>query len=289
MSSSRKETKAERDPLRFFSRPALQAPALLVAWSEDAGRLGPKVNDYLRRKLGGHSFCEIEPVDFFPMGGVAIENDLAKFPASWFYASPEHDLVLFESSPPSSDWYRFLSLIMDVAQDYCHAREVYTIGGMVAISAHTTPRQLVAAFSSAQVKRNLSSYDLVTTFDYETAASQRPTLSSYLLWVAKRRDIPAASLWVPVPFYLAGGEDLRAERRVLQFIDQRLELGIDFREVDEDIKRQNQELAEARAGDAHVEESIGKLESNQGLSEEESLRLVEAIDDFIKRKREQLS
>ncbi len=289
MSSSRKETKAERDPLRYFSRPALQSPALVVAWSEDAGRLGPKVNDYLRRKLGGHTFCEVEPGDFFPMGGVAIENDLAKFPASWFYASPEHDLVLFESSPPSSDWYRFLSLVMDVAQDYCHAREVYTIGGMVAISAHTTPRQLVAAFSSTQVKRTLGSYDLVTTFDYETAASQRPTLSSYLLWVAKRRNIPAASLWVPVPFYLAGGEDLRAERRVLQFIDQRLELGIDFRELDEDIKRQNEALAEARAGDAHIEESIAKLESNQGLSEEESLRLVEAIDDFIKRKREQPS
>lgn len=289
MNSSKRETKGERDPLRFFSRPTLQSPALVVAWSEDAGRLGPKVNDYLRRKLGGHSFCEIEPLDFFPMGGVAIENDLAKFPASWFYASPEHDLVLFESSPPSSDWYRFLSLVMDVAQDYCHAREVYTIGGMVTISAHTTPRQLVAAFSSTEVKTNLSSYDLVTTFDYETAASQRPTLSSYLLWVAKRRGIPAASLWVPVPFYLAGGEDLKAERRVLQFMDQRLELGIDFRELDEDIRRQNEELAEARAGNALIEESIARLESNQGLSDEESLRLVEAIDEFIKRKRERAS
>ena len=289
MNSSRRETKGEKHPLRFFSRPTLQSPALVVAWSEDAGRLGPRVNDYLRRKLGGHSFCEIEPVDFFPMGGVAIENDLAKFPASWFYASPEHDLVLFESYPPSSDWYRFLSLVMDVAEHYCHVREVHTIGGMVAISAHTTPRQLVAAFSSREAKSTLSTYDLVTTFDYETAASQRPTLSSYLLWVAKRRNIPAASLWVPVPFYLAGGEDLRAERRVLQFIDQRLELGIDFRELDEDIRRQNEELAEARASNAHVEESIAKLESNQGLSEEESLRLVEEVDEFMKRKREQAS
>jgi predicted ATP-grasp superfamily ATP-dependent carboligase len=289
MNSSKRETKGERDPLRFFSRPALQSPSLVVAWSEDAGRLGPKVNDYLRRKLGGHSFCEIEPVDFFPMGGVAIEDDLAKFPASWFYASPEHDLVLFESSPPSSDWYRFLNLVMDVAEHYCHVREVHTVGGMVAISAHTTPRQLVAAFSSTEAKKNLSSYDLVSAFDYETAASQRPTLSSYLLWVAKRRSIPAASLWVPVPFYLAGGEDLGAERRVLQFIDQRLDLGIDFRELDEDIKRQNRELAEARAANAHIEESIARLESNQGLSDEESLRLVEEVDEFIKSRREQAS
>ena len=286
MNSSKRETKGERDPLRFFSRPTLQSPALVVAWSEDAGRLGPRVNDYLRRKLGGHSFCEIEPVDFFPMGGVAIENDLAKFPASWFYASPEHDLVLFESSPPASDWYRFLNLVMDVAEHYCHVKEVHTVGGMVAISAHTTPRQLVAAFSSVEVKKSLSTYDLMTTFDYETAATQRPTLSSYLLWVAKRRSVPAASLWVPVPFYLAGGEDFRAERRVLQFIDQRLELGIDFRDLDEGIKRQSEDLAEARVANAHIEESIARLESNQGLSEEESLRLVEEVDEFMKRKRE---
>jgi proteasome assembly chaperone (PAC2) family protein len=289
MNSSKGETRGAKDPLRFFFRPTLQSPALVVAWSEDAGRLGPRVNDYLRRKLGGHSFCEIQPLDFFPMGGVAIENDLAKFPASWFYASPEHDLVLFESSPPSSDWYRFLNLVMDVAEHYCHVREVHTVGGMVTIGAHTTPRQLVAAFSSTEVKKNLSSYDLVTAFDYETAASQRPTLSSYLLWVAKRRNIPAASLWVPVPFYLAGGEDLRAERRVLQFIDQRVDLGIDLRELDEGIKRQSEELAEARATHPHIEESIARLESNQGLSEEDSLRLVEEVDEFIKRKREQAS
>lgn len=274
-----------KDPLKFLSRPALQFPTLVVAWSEDAGQLGPKVIDYLRRKLGSHSFGEIEPVDFFAMGGVAVENDLVKFPESWFYVSPERDLVLFESAPPASDWYRFLSLVADVAEYYCHVREIHTIGGMVAIGAHTAPRQLVAAFSSSEVKTTLSTYNLVDAYDYETSPGQKPTLSSYLLWVAKRRNIPAASLWVPIPFYLAGGEDPRAEKRVLQFIDRRLDLGLDLRDLDEDVKRQSEELAEARSSNAHIEEAIAKLESNQNLSEEESLRLVEGVDQFLKRKR----
>lgn len=285
MNSSRRGTRGEKDPLKFLSRPVLQFPTLVIAWSEDAGQLGPKVIDYLRRKLGSQSFCEIEPLDFFRMGGVAIENDLVKFPESRFYASPERDLVFFESSPPSSDWYRFLNLVVDVAEYYCRVREIHTVGGMVAISAHTTPRQLVAAFSTSEVKTALSAYDLFDAYDYETSPGEKPTLSSYLLWVAKRRNVPTASLWVPVPFYLAGGEDPRAQKRVVDFIDRRLELGLDLGDLDEDIKRQNGQLAEARNSDAHIEEAIARLESNQNLSEEESLRLVEGVDQFLKRKK----
>lgn len=271
-----------KDLLKLCGQPEFRCPALVVAWTEDAGKLGPKTIDYLNHKLGCHSFCEIEPVEFFPMGGVAVLDDVVQFPESSFCGSREADLVLFKSTPPVSNWYQFLSLLLDVAEHYCHVREIYTIGGMVAIGAHTTPRQLVATFSSSEVKKALSSHDLVGAFDYETPLGQRPTLSSYLLWAAKRRNISAASLWVPIPFYLAGGEDLRAQKRVLQFIDKKLGLEIDFRDLDEEISSQNEKLAAARRSNPSIEESIAKLESSQGLSEDESLRLVEGIDEFLK-------
>lgn len=282
MNCSRRETREAKDPLRLYSQPEFRCPVLVVAWTEDAGKLGPKTIDYLRHKLGCQRFCEIEPVEFFPMGGVAVEDDLVQFPESSFYGSCEADLVLFKSMPPASNWHQFLSLLFDFAEHDCHVKEIYTIGGMVAIGAHTTPRQLVAAFSSSEVKTALSKHDLVSAFDYETPAGQRPTLSSYLLWAAKRRNIPAVSLWAPIPFYLAGGEDLGAQKRVLQFIDQRLGLEIDFEDLEEETSIQNEKLAEARRSNPFIEESIAKLESNQGLSEEESLRLVEGVDDFLK-------
>ena len=282
MNSSRREIREVKDPFKLYRQPEFQCPALVVAWTEDAGKLGPKTIDYLRHKLGCQRFCEIEPVDFFPMGGVAIEDDIVQFPESSFYGSREADLVLFKSTPPASNWHQFLSLLFDFAERDCHVKEIYTVGGMVAIGAHTTPRQLVAAFSSSEVKTALSEHDLVSAFDYETPAGQRPTFSSYLLWAAKRRNIPAASLWVPIPFYLAGGEDLGAQKRVLRFIDQRLGLEIDFRDLEEETSIQNEKLAEARRSNPRIEESIAKLESNQGLSEEESLGLVEGVDDFLK-------
>ena len=104
--------------VKFSSQPELKSPSLIVGWTADASKLGTKITDYLNKKLGGESFCAVEPIEFFPMGGVTIEDDLVQFPESEFYACPEHDLLVFKSTPPSYEWYRFLNLIMDVAEQY---------------------------------------------------------------------------------------------------------------------------------------------------------------------------
>lgn len=274
------------EPLKFSWQPELQHPFLVVGWSVDASALGAKVTDYLNRKLGGQSFCEIEPVEFFPLGGVTIEDDLVQFPQSKFYAYPKNDLVVFRSTPPSYEWYKFLNLILDTAEHHCHVKELYTIGGMVSLSAHTAPRELLGTFNSPELKEALSQYNLFEELDYETPPSQRPTLNSFLLWATKRRNIPGVNLWVPIPFYLAASEDPTAEKRVLEFFNQRLDLGIDLSDLDEEIRRQNEKLAEVRSSFPDVDESVRRLESNLRLSEEESQRLIKDIEKFLREKRD---
>ncbi len=201
--------------LKFSSPPEFQHSFLVVSWSGDAGGLGMEVTDYLTRKLGGRSFCEIEPVDFFSLGTVAIENDLVQFPESTFYFCPGYDLVVFKSPPPDFEWYKFLNLILDVAQHYCQGKELYSVSGMVSLAAHTAPRVLMNTFNSSEIKLTLRDYDLSGDWDYETPpGGQRPTINSYLLWAAKKRNIPAVGLWVPIPFYLMGVGDPRAQKKV---------------------------------------------------------------------------
>ena len=43
----------EKRPFKILAEPKLQGSSLVVAWSEDAGKLGPKVVDYLNKKLQG--------------------------------------------------------------------------------------------------------------------------------------------------------------------------------------------------------------------------------------------
>jgi len=164
-------------------------------------------------------------------------------------------------------------------------KELYTIGGMVSLGAHTTPRELLGTVNSPELKEALSHYNLAMGLYYETPPSQSPTLNSFLLWAAKRRNIPGVNLWVPIPFYLVAADDPKAQRRVLEFLNQRFDLGIDFSDLEEEIRQQNQVMAEVRNSFSDIDESIRKLESNLRLSEEESQRLAKEIEKFLREKR----
>lgn len=274
-----------RELLKFSWQPKLQSPSLVVGWSGEASTLGANVIDYLNKKLGGQSFGEIEPEEFFPLAGVTVEDDLVQFPESKFYAFPKNDLVVLRSTPPSYNWYKFLTLILDSAENF-QVKEIYAIGGMVSLSAHTTPRLLLGTFNSPELKEALSSYNLDRGMNYETPPGQRPTLNSFLLWVANRRNIPGVSLWVPIPFYLLAADDPKAEKRVLEFFNRRFDLGLDLSDVDKEIKKQNVKLAQARESSPEIDESIKRLESNLSLSPQENQRLVREIDNFLRERRD---
>lgn len=272
------------DSPEFSGQPELPQPSLVIGWGVDASRLGTKVTDYLNKKLGGQSFREIEPVEFFTLGGVSVENDLVQFPESKFYVCPKNELVVFQSPPPSHEWYKFLNQMLDIAERHCHVKELYTIGGMMSLNVHTAPRQLIGIFNSPELKNALNDYDLGGGWNFETPPGQRPTLNSFLLWAAKRRNIPGASLLVPIPFYLVTVDDPSAQKRVLELFNRRFDLGMDFSDLDEEIRRQSQIIAEARHSFPDIDESISRLENNLRLSEEESQRLVKEIEKFLREK-----
>lgn len=269
-------------PVRISQEPGLSRSSLVVGWSIDPGRLGWRTTGYLNRKLEGQEFAEIEPECFFALSGVAVKDDLARFPASKFCACPQHDLVVFSSDYPEVEWHRFLNSVLDVAVQRCGMTELYIIGAMVSWSAHTDPRQLFTVVNSEHMKEALSGYDLMQDMDYQTPPGERPTLNAFLLWVARMRGIPAASLWVPIPFYLAGTGDAQAQREVLGFLDQRLDLKLDFDDLDEEVRAQNQCLARARSDSAQIDDYIGRLESSLRLSDEESAELVRRIEGLIR-------
>ncbi len=254
----------------------------MLGWSEEVGSVGQKSTDYLNRKLKGQKFAEIEPEGFFPMGGVPVKDNLAQFPESKFYVCRAHELLVFRSDSPGAEWHEFLNSILDVAEHYCRVKELYLLGAMLTFGAHTAPRELLAVVNSPEMKEVLSQYDLARDMDYQTQPGERPTLNSFLLWIAKKRNIPGASLWVPVPFYLATTEDVQAQKRVLTFLNERLDLEIDFSDLDQEIREQNEQLAEARSRFPQVDNYIKRLESNIMLSEEENAELIKKIEDFLK-------
>ncbi len=271
---------------KFSSHPELRSPSLIIGWDADVSNLGAKAIDYLNEKLGGQPFCELELEEFFSLGGVTIENDLVQFPESKFYAFPDNDLVVLLSTPPEHEWYKFLDLILDIAQNHCHVQELYTIGGMISLGAHTAPRQFFGTLNSPELKNKLSAYELTRETNYESPPGQKPTLNSFLLWAAKKRNIPGANLWVPIPFYLLAVEDPRAQKRVLGFLNHRLDLHIDLADLDEEIRKQDAKIARMRTDFPEIDRYITKLESNLRLAEGENEKLVKQVEEFLRETRD---
>jgi proteasome assembly chaperone (PAC2) family protein len=269
--------------LKFSAQPKLRKPTLVIGWESDTARLGGKVTDFLIKTLDAQPFCDIDPVEFFPLGGVTIENDIVQFPQSTFYASREHNLVIFRSAMPRYEWHKFLNLVVDVAQIYCHVKEMYSIGGIMTLIAHTISSDSWATFSSPQIKKTLSAYKLSRDMDFETPPASRPTLNSYLLWIAKKRELPAANLWVPITFYLMTVDDPNAHKKALEFLDNRLDLSLDYTGIDANIKKQNEKLIRLRQSSEEVDGVIKKLERNQRLSEEEHEYLVKTVDGYLRK------
>jgi len=260
------------------SQPDLENASLIVGWQEDAGKLGPKVIDYLNRHIKAKVFCEVEPVDFFPLDRVAIDNDIAQFPISRFYAGTRKDLVLFESTQPPHERYGFLNSVLDVGEYYCKIKELYTISGTISPIAHTTPRRLMAVFNQPEFQRRLRSYGLE-----DMTWEGPPAINSFLLWLAQKRGIPGVSLWPEVAFYLAPTEDLKAIKAVLSFFNGRFDLGLGLTGLDSQIRDQNEKIARLRREDPQIDRHIRTLEVGLSLNEDEQLILARGVTEFLER------
>jgi proteasome assembly chaperone (PAC2) family protein len=269
-------------PIRLSGRSDLKETIMMIAWAEDASSLGVRTADYLIQSLGYREFGEILPEGFFPMGGVNVVDDVARFPESRLYMCDSNSLVIFKSSIPRMGWHRFLTSLLDVAHQDCGVKEIYTLGAMISSAAHTVPRLLISIVNNKEIKAALEPYNVMVDNDYESPPGQKPTLSSYLSWLAGQRGIPAVNLWVPVPYYLVPVDDPRSVKRLVYFFNSKFDLNVDFTALDAVIAEQNNKIVRLFEKSPEIKNMVRRLEVGDGLEGEESERLAREIAEALK-------
>lgn len=284
MNSLKRVKEEMKEPIKFTLNPDLKKPSLIVGWTEDAGKIAPLVIQFLNQKLECQSFCQINPLDFFPLNGVEIKDNVAYLPTSKFYNGFRKDVVIFLSDFPHYNRYRFLNIILDVAENFCKAKEIYTISGLTSIIPHTVPRRIFAVYNESEFQDKLRDNGL-NNITYEGP----PHLNSYLLWVAKRRGLKGVSLWPQTSFYLAPCGDPYAVRITLSFFRRKFNLDIDLSEWDEQIRRQHQLLSQLRSRNPEIHSLIDRLEKGLSLTGEEEMKLVEDIPRFLQKDLKKIS
>jgi proteasome assembly chaperone (PAC2) family protein len=271
--------KVGRDLFEIYETLRLQNPFLIVGWqTQDVGKLGSRVIDFLIEKVGGHEIAGMKPLGFFHFGGIRFKEDLVQVPEGKFWVCEKHNLLIFKSDEPEFEHYKFLNAVLDFAGDGGQAKELYTLNGTLSLIAHTQPRKILTVYNQSEIKEKLQNFGLI-----EMTWEGPPAISSYLLWVAKRRGIPGVSLWPEIPFYLATGEDLQAIKRILFFLNERFHLDLDSGELDNEIRDQNEKIAQLRRDDAEIDQLITQLESGLKLNEEEQLKLAQGVYEVLKK------
>lgn len=261
-----------KDTFRFFQKAEFKSPSLIICWDEDSGHVGPEVARHLNKQFNATPICDIRPTDFFTLGGVAIESDIAWCPQTRLYYSEKKNLLILQSSEPQFQHYQFLTAILDLAEHYCKVKDLFTINGMVGSVAYLAERRILVVFNQKEFQKQFRAYNL-QSMNYEGF----PAMSSYLLWLAKYRNISAVSLWPEIPFYISSNKDSYAVKKIVALFNNRLQLDFDFKELDEEIELQNTKITRLREEHSEIDESLHNLEIGLSLSEEEQIALVMAV------------
>jgi proteasome assembly chaperone (PAC2) family protein len=269
--------KVAKDPFEIYKTTLLQNPPLIIGWqTQDIGKLGSRVIDFLIERLGGQEIAGIRPLGFFQFTGVRFKDDLVQVPESKFWACEKDNLLIFKSDEPVFEHYQFLNSILDFASHQYRTKELVTLNGAISYIPHTHPRRVLTVFNEPEFKERLQGSGLE-----EMTWEGPPAISSYLLWVARRRRISGVSLWPEVPFYLAHREDPQTIKLALSFLSRMFDLGLSLERFDLEAQYQNEKIAQLRQKEAEIDRYIGMLESGMRLDEEEQLKLSKQVYELL--------
>jgi hypothetical protein len=265
---------------RFTSQPTLEKASFVVGWTEDAGAVSGRAADHLIEVSGAEGFCQIEPVGFFPVGGVTVEDDIAQFPESRFHYSQASHTVIFRSDPPPSRKYDFLNGILDLAQYNGKAEALYTINGLPALIPHTATRRVFGVYNDPAMQRKLRPFvSSGMTWQGE------PHASTYLLWLARSRGLHAAGLWIEVPFYLTDYEDFWSIKSAVSLLGILLGQHWDLGKLDGIIDEEDEKFTQLRKDDRDIDAKIRNLEEGHSLDRQEQMELAEAVQNALRGRR----
>jgi proteasome assembly chaperone (PAC2) family protein len=269
--------RVERGPFEIYESPHLKTPSLIVAWqTQDVGKLGSKVINFLKEKLAGREIAEIKPLGFFSFGGVRFKEDLVQVPESKFWVCEKNNLLLFKSDEPEFGHYKFLNALLNFGERHFQVKELYTLNGTISLVPHTNPRRVLTVYNQPEIKNRLKDHELE-----DMTWEGPPAINSYLLWVARRKGISGVSLWPEIPFYLGPREDPQAVKLTLSFLNRRFDLGLDLGGFDLEIKDQNEKIAQLRRENAEINQYINLLEKGHRLDEEEQLKLAQEVYELL--------
>ncbi len=267
--------------VRWSDRPELHRPALVAAFGgwNDAGNAATDAVRWLTRTFRAAPCATLDPEEYLdfqaarPM--VEVVNGVVReltWPELTFSTARvptrERDLVLLLGVEPNLRWRAFCDDIVTVAQSL-RCETVVTLGALLGDTPHSRPIRCTGSATDEVLAARLG---------MQRSRYEGPTgIVGVVHDAVRRSDFASASIWAPVPHYVASAPSPKATRALLDRLSDLLDLGLDLTDLDIASAAWERSVADVVASDNDVTSYVTRLE--QRYDESEATGLIDPDED----------
>ena len=246
-------------------RPALRDPVLVCAFKgwNDAGEAASSAIHFLIDSFSADEIAHLDPEDFYDFTAVRPTIRLddghtrsIDWPDNSFHAAvvngADHDVILMQGVEPSLRWRAFTDAVIEAAKAM-DVKLVITLGALLADTPHTRPVSLTGLSSSE---------GLIDRLGFHRSHYEGPTgIVGVLHGECAKAGMVSASLWAPVPHYVAASPNPKAALALVRGFEGVAGLAVDAGELEEASDDYERQVNAAVATDPDVKAFVERLEA----------------------------
>lgn len=216
--------------LQIWRTPPLRRPLLIAAFTgwNDAGEAASAAVRFMHRRWRAETIANIDAENFYDFTQarpkVRLEHGerVIDWPSNVISAkrldSLDRDVILLAGTEPHLAWHTYVDAIFEICQTF-EVSGILTLGALLAEVSHARPVRLNGSATEGDLARALA-VDPQTRSTY-----QGPTgIVGVISQMARERQIPSASLWANMPFYVQRTPNPKGTLAILE----RLNRAFDF-------------------------------------------------------------
>jgi proteasome assembly chaperone (PAC2) family protein len=251
--------------VRWNAQPSLRRPTLVAAFSgwNDAADAASDAVRWLARTVGARVFATLDTEEYLDFQAARPTVELVdgvireiQWPALAFSAGTlpgdGRDLVLLLGVEPNLRWPTFCDDVISVART-TGCELVVTLGALLGDVPHSRPMRCTGSATDEVLAAKLG---------MERSRYEGPTgIVGVLHDAARRVGFASASIWAPVPHYVATAPNPKATRALLSRLSMLIGIDLDLSDLDIAASAWERSVDEVVAGDADASSYVERLEA----------------------------
>jgi proteasome assembly chaperone (PAC2) family protein len=229
-------------PITYYTEQRVHAPILIACWP-GMGHVGILAANYLRVKLNGKPYAEIDATPYFLPDAIEVLDGIGTIPPpprQTVYYIAEPPLLIFEGEAQiaGEPGIRIAGELLDVAQT-AGVNTVYTGAAFATPMSYRQPAKVFGVATEQTLRQHFLNLGVEPLKEGRISG-----LNGLLLGLAKSRSLPAASFLATMPQYAIEAPNPKASKAIIEVFCKILNTTVDFTDLDERINETDRMMGE---------------------------------------------